>query len=239
MKKFFTLIALALAAVSANAQYSMSAQGRWNETTDVTVDPTTTAGKIGRIIFSLDNAEEIGGYQIQFTLPEGCTLVGSYTMDGDPYIKRYPTTEVEVVNEETGEVSTETVNTFTKMLVNADGAITIGVFKDPEKFAKETYVMPAGSGEVGHVQIRVPDDFKDTEIEFTSAISSPDAVTVASDIKYTAKVVVVSTEISTSIDRVDAQTLTGKEIYNLSGQRVSKPSQRGIYIVDGKKIMVK
>ena len=239
MKKFFTLIALALAAVSANAQYSMSAQGRWTETTDVTVDPTTTAGQIGRIVFSLENAEEIGGYQIQFKLPEGCTLMGSYTMDGAPYSERYPQAEVEVFNEETGEVTNETVNTFTKLLVNADGAITIGVFKDAERFAKETYLIPAGSGPVGHVQVRVPSDFKDTEIEFSSAISSPDAVTLASDIKYTAKLVVVPTEISTSIDRVDAQTLTGKEIFNLSGQRVSKPSQRGIYIVDGKKVMVK
>lgn len=238
MKKFFTLMALALAAVSANAQYSMSAKGRWTETTDVTVDPTTTAGKIGRIIFSLENADEIGGYQIQFTLPEGCTLVGSYTMDGDPYIDRYPTKEVEVVDEETGEVSTSNVNTFTKMLVNADGAVTIGVFKDPEKFAKETYVMPAGSGDVGHIQIRVPDDFQDTTIEFTSAISSPDAVTLASDIKYTANVKVVSTDIGTSIEGVKAETLTGKEIFNLSGQRVSKAT-RGIYIVDGKKVFVK
>ena len=56
---------------------------------------------------------------------------------------------------------------------------------------------------------------------------------------FSVQLVKVSTEISTAIDRVDAQTLTGKEIYNLSGQRVSKPSQRGIYIVDGKKIMVK
>ena len=41
----------------------------------------------------------------------------------------------------------------------------------------------------------------------------------------------------------DVQTLrsdsSNDTFYNLAGQRVSKPAQRGIYIMDGKKVVVK
>jgi hypothetical protein len=48
----------------------------------------------------------------------------------------------------------------------------------------------------------------------------------------------VSVAGGTNIDNVQTNTLSGRRvIYNLSGQRVANPTH-GIYIVDGKKVLI-
>ena len=126
----------------------------------------------------------------------------------------------------------------------SDGSTYIPISNNPDIFTKhpeaKSYMLPAGSGAIGHFEVRVPADFEGpATVTFKDVVYTDKDGNSVDAPDFTAQLVKVSTEISTAIDRVDAQTLTGKEIYNLSGQRVSKPSQRGIYIVDGKKIMVK
>ncbi|MCR4919128.1 MAG: hypothetical protein K5928_04845, partial [Prevotella sp.] len=43
---------------------------------------------------------------------------------------------------------------------------------------------------------------------------------------------------ATAIDGLAGEKTVGGEIYNLQGQRVTK-AQKGLYIIDGKKVMVK
>lgn len=47
---------------------------------------------------------------------------------------------------------------------------------------------------------------------------------------------------STAIDRVAAENENGKAVYNLQGQRVGTGTaglQKGVYIIDGKKVIIK
>jgi hypothetical protein len=41
------------------------------------------------------------------------------------------------------------------------------------------------------------------------------------------------------IDRINADSAAGEEIYDLSGRRLNKVGDKGVYIVNGKKIVVK
>lgn len=237
MKKFFTLMALALIAVSANAQSAFEADGGWVDTKDVTVVPGDADGKYGYVVVSLKNDEAIGGYQFFVEVPAGCTI-DSYAADnamedGKDYLAHYPCRE-----ERVGK-NTVLVNTWTTGLKETDKENTylVTAYKGAEDMqAKE--MSP-----VGYLFVVVPDDFEGpATIKFTEAsLSDPsgaggDLTTHCED--FECQLVKVTTGIGTSIEGVKAETLTGKEIFNLSGQRVSKAT-RGIFIVDGKKVFVK
>lgn len=258
MKKFFTLIALALAAVSANAQIKWSAEGRWTDTDDVTVDPTKPAGQIGRIYVNLENAVELGGFQFEIHLPEGVELQKGFCADdvkadvakGKEPTAHYPMEVSTDFDEDGNEIEVKshywTVDTYKEKKDEATGEIVPFEFPLAIGYYKSGFPMAPGTGTIGYFQVKVSDTFEGpATITMTKATcSTPESVTVVnedgtSEQEFSVQLVKVSTDINTAIDRVDAQTLTGKEIYNLSGQRVSKPSQRGIYIVNGKKIMVK
>ena len=45
--------------------------------------------------------------------------------------------------------------------------------------------------------------------------------------------------IETAIDNIEKPKSDVKQYYNLNGQRVTKPSQKGVYIVKGKAVIVK
>ncbi len=256
MKKFFTLIALALAAVSANAQTTtLSAKGIWDTRDDVTVSPDGSAKqRTGKAVISVTNDAPIAAVAFDIVVPEGCELRNadkSYFVTGADYADRFGEGVYDKdVEDEDGEViGTEKAPYWTGFGATAktDGSIYCPVIVDTKLFEKypdaKTYQLPAGEGAIGYIEVRVPSDFAGGKIQFKnvgSTIIKEDGNTATVECPdFEVEITPVSTEISTAIDRVDAQTLTGKEIYNLSGQRVSKPSQRGIYIVDGKKIMVK
>ncbi len=239
MKKFFTLMALALIAVSANAQSAFEADGGWADTKNVTVVPGDADGKYGYVVISLKNEEAIGGYQFTVEVPEGCTL-DSYAADnamedGKDYLAHYPCKEQKVGKK------TELVNTWTVGLTGTEKANTylVTAYKSGDT---PTDMEPHDMSPLGYLFVVVPDDFESGTIKFTEAsLSDPtgaggDLTTHCED--FEAQLVKVSTDIGTSIEGVKAETLTGKEIFNLSGQRVSKAT-RGIFIVDGKKVFVK
>ncbi len=256
MKKFFTLIALALAAVSANAQtISISGKGIWTETDNVTVSPDGSAKqRTGTIVLSVANDVPLGGIQMDLVVPEGCELRNAdkvYFMTNEDYVDRYGEDGYYLVDieDEDGEVIGQAKTPWWVgfgAVGKQDGSLylpiipNVNVSKDhPEVMS---YKLPAGDGAIGYLELRVPSTFTGDVLKFQNVAASidEDGNTKTIDCPdFEVTIEAVPTEISTSIDRVDAQTLTGKEIYNLSGQRVSKPSQRGIYIVDGKKIMVK
>ena len=63
-------------------------------------------------------------------------------------------------------------------------------------------------------------------------------VVITSENNTALRNVKVSVNVPSSIDNVQTTTLSGQRvIYNLSGQRVTNPT-RGIYIVDGKKVLL-
>lgn len=45
--------------------------------------------------------------------------------------------------------------------------------------------------------------------------------------------------VETAVERIAAPIATAKEIYNIAGQRVQKAEKAGLYIIDGKKVVVK
>lgn len=237
MKKFFTLMALALIAVSANAQSAFEADGGWVDTKDVTVVPGDADGKYGYVVVSLKNEEAIGGYQFKVQVPPGCTI-DSYAADnamedGKDYMAHYPCKE-----ERVGK-NTVLKNTWTTGLkeTETEGVYLVTAYKDKDD------MQPTEMSPLGYLFVVVPDDFEGpASIEFFEAALS-DPTGAGGDLTtqcepFSCQLVKVSTEIGTSIEGVKAETLTGKEIFNLSGQRVSKAT-RGIFIVDGKKVFVK
>lgn len=246
MKKFFTLIALALAAVSANAQATFSGEGRWTDTDDVTVangEGAKGSDKIGRVYVNLKNDVDLGGFQFKVYLPDGVTwqkdwTVADITSDvakGKEPTAHYPIEITTDYDDDGNEIEVKKNPWTYETTPTSDGGYLVTC-----KYQAGKPMVP-GEGAVGYFQVQVGDDFEGpATINFKDAVCSDvNATSIIEPQEFTVQLVKVSTEISTAIDRVDAQTLTGKEIYNLSGQRVSKPSQRGIYIVDGKKIMVK
>ena len=46
-------------------------------------------------------------------------------------------------------------------------------------------------------------------------------------------------EVETGIDEVNGENGNVKTIYDLAGRRVSTITERGMYIIDGKKVLVK
>lgn len=247
MKKFFTLIALALAAVSANAQTAtFTGEGRWSDTDDVTVatgEGSKASDRIGRVYVNVENDIPIGGYQFKYYLPEGVTMqkafvatdIAADVAKGKQPTLRYPFDISTDYDDDGNEIEVKKNRWTVGQVPTADGGYLVTAYYEAG------YPMEAGDGTVGYFQVQVPEDFAGpATINFKDcAAGSVEAVTLGGTKTFTVDLVVVSTDINTSIDRINADTLTGKEIYNLSGQRVSKPSQRGIYIIDGKKVMVK
>ena len=240
MKKFFTLMALALIAVSANAQSAFEADGGWVDTKDVTVVPGDADGKYGYVVVSLKNEEAIGGYSFKVTVPDGCT-VDSYAadnemQDGKDYLAHYPCEEKKVGK---------------NIVLTNLWTVGVGPSSEPNTYLVTAYkpttanseMQPKEMSPLGYLFVVVPDDFEGPgTIKFTEADLS-DPTGAGGDLTtqcepFSCQLVKVSTGIGTSIEGVKAETLTGKEIFNLSGQRVSKAT-RGIFIVDGKKVFVK
>ena len=238
MKKFFTLMALALIAVSANAQSEFKADGGWVDTQNVTVVPGDADGKYGKVVVYLANTDASAGYQFTVKLPAGCSMldyaVDNELEDGNDYLAHYPTKETKkgtkTIIENTYSLGTTPTSNENEYLVTAYYAASYGP------------MQPTEMSPLGYFYVEVPDDFEEGTIQFTqAALSDPtgaggDLTTQCPD--FSCQLVKVSTDIGTSIEGVKAETLTGKEIFNLSGQRVSKAT-RGIFIVDGKKVFVK
>jgi chaperone required for assembly of F1-ATPase len=55
---------------------------------------------------------------------------------------------------------------------------------------------------------------------------------------YALEIYYTLNDVPTKIEKTTANIQEGKIYYNLQGQRVNNPS-KGIYIVDGKKILIK
>ena len=245
MKKLFTLFAFALAAASVSAQDAkITISGPWYDTEDVTVDPSETlknGGRKGFLIVNMENSVEIQGYQFNCAVPEGATFY-AWDMDYEGSADRYT-----YIDDEDDEGEPIKRNRWTFMAVGADNntATYVGVFKNPDtKFdVANTPNIAPGNAPIGRVEIRVPSGYEqpnDNKIMvYNIAMTDKDGNTIVQNEQKDVALTADLTVVSTGIEAVTVESLTGKEVFNLSGQRVASPTQRGIYIVNGKKLYVK
>lgn len=244
MKKLFTLFAFALAAASVSAQDAkITISGPWYDTEDVTIDPSESlknGGRKGFLIVNMENSVEIQGYQFNVAVPEGANFQ-TWDMDYEGSKPRYT-----YIQEEDDEGEMVDVNRWTSMPVGAqDGSTYVGVFKNPDaKFdVANTPNIAPGNAPIGRVEIRVPSGYvqpADNKIKvYNIALTDKDGNTIVQNEQAADALTADLTVVSTGIEAVTVESLAGKEVFNLSGQRVASPTQRGIYIVNGKKLYVK
>ena len=244
MKKLFTLFAFALAAASVSAQDAkITISGPWYDTTDVTVAPEGTVkdGRTGYLIVNMENSVEIQGYQFNVSVPDGATF-NKWVMDYEGSHDRYT-----YYDDEDDEGEPIKVLRWAHMAVGADATKStyVGVYKsvDPKADVATTPNIAEGNGPIGRVEIRIPNTFtqpEDNKIRvFNIAMTDKDGNTIIQNEQKDDALTVDMTVVSTGIEAVTVESLAGKEVFNLSGQRVASPTQRGIYIVNGKKLYVK
>ena len=130
--------------------------------------------------------------------------------------------------------------TFTEKIVVAEGqTITNGDYKYIGSLAKTTLAAPETDATALDLYLSIDGTMKKPG-ENGATIKGMRAyfnVPVAA-VQAGVKLFIAGEDITTSIDEIDGQNIVNAPVYNLAGQRVGK-AQKGIYIVNGKKVLVK
>ena len=212
MKKIFTFFAVALLAISANAQ---TAKVAGPEEIVVLADDESPT----EVVLTCDNDFETVAWSFNSYAPEG-VQIDSGELTGDLY------------NNKRGKYTGTVITT-----ARTDGG-TIWAYADA---AETTYKMPAQPGDLLKWTIYTNSKFPEgsegvielKEIAF--GINDKDKAT-AEDVQI--KVRSVSAEEYTAIKGISMDNLKNAEIFNMSGQRVANAT-KGLYIINGKKVILK
>jgi len=121
-----------------------------------------------------------------------------------------------------GAAGEYTINTVASSETNVVDNVFVGVLADT-KVAAGIFVLMNGDLGVG---------FYETKKEFTVGANTAYIPAIAGARSF------IALDEATAIEGVAAEKVGNGEIYNLQGQRVVK-AQKGLYIIDGKKVMVK
>ncbi len=222
MKKIFTFFAVALLAISANAQTAkISAE-------DIVVladDETETYLEI-----NLNNDFPVSAWQANVELPDGIVIDGGELTDRCNQ-KR---------NKYTGTLGTT---------LASDGSYLITFYEATDDATKEMYAIAAGEGPVAKLALYTNSKFpegsegvikvRDTQWALGDGKTSyPGILDDGTEAPLEVKVKSVSAEEFTAIKGISMDNLKNAEIFNMSGQRVANAT-KGLYIINGKKVYVK
>lgn len=118
---------------------------------------------------------------------------------------------------------------------NVEGNLLEGTV-DATNISKEAYVLAKVDGEVGFYKAQMNKDegtafLNNANKAYLPVDKLPSSVQNAKALKFDFN--------TTAVENVEVETEGKKVIYDLSGRRVNEMAQPGIYIVNGKKVMVK
>ena len=171
-------------------------------------------GETFTLDISMDNTEEVCAWQAKVILPEGIDLVRNGSFYAVKLSDRHsPKFSIQVFrsSENSNEYTIIAFNTSLVPLTGNSGTVA-------------TLRLRAASTYSGESTIQVVNQSQ-SSMKGKSLKVSDKSHTIISD--------------ATAIETINADALEGKEVYNLNGQRVTKPTSRFVYIVDGKKVFIK
>jgi len=219
-----------------NADYGVNAAGTYditfmfdpvnklNNGYNLTCEVTATPATVAKTVSAAGYATYCSPYALDFTATEGLT---AYTakMDGS----KVTFSEVTKVPANTGlllkgEAGNYTINTTTETIAEISDNKLVGVTKAEEKEAG-IFVLLDGTKGVG---------FYKTTNAFTVGANTAYIKALPNDARF----IGFNLDEATGIEGVAAEKADNCEIYNLQGQRVMK-AQKGLYIINGKKVLVK
>ena len=171
-------------------------------------------GEIFTLDISMDNEEEVCAWQATVVLPEGIEFARKGGDYGIKLSEHHPTRySLQVFR------STEKSNEYTIIAYNTS--------LNPLK---------GNSGTLATLRLRASESYSGESM--IQVINQSQSTTKAKSLKVGDKSHTIVSD-ATAIETINADALKGKEVFNLSGQRVTKPTSRFVYIVDGKKVFVK
>lgn len=179
----------------------------------VAKDVTVSQGGTATVDIELNNDEEFTAFQMQLTLPEGISFVKN---------KRGNPTFEEGERFDDHSLSSSAIGMFTC------ASFSLAPFYDSEGVLLSINVSADANAEVGKtVQATL------SNIEFTTL--------AAKRVQFADIPIKITIAAPTAIDELpDGSDVKSGEWYTIDGQKLSgKPTQKGIYIVDGKKVAVK
>ena len=226
MKKFYMILGAALMMSSAMFaqhtidEYQLSA-------TDVEI---ANPGERGELSVSLTSPEALANANFRVYLPEGITIPKEYDEDLEE--------DVYVVSASTDLLKKGHTK---QVFVTDDGAMGIsiynvngGTFKAASGELIRITLEAASDVKVGEYEAKITDIDMDNEAANLMQSNGWSSKTWA-DIPFTIK---VGTE--TGINEIEAAEDWNGPVYDLNGRKINgKPAQKGVYIKNGKKVVVK
>ena len=177
-------------------------------------DITVVPGETFTLDINMDNADEVCAWQATVVLPEGIELVRKGTSYAVSLSDRHaPSYGVQVFRK------SSTSNEYTIIAYSAS-----------------LVPLTGNSGSVATLTLRASTNYKGSST--IQVVNQSQSSRQAKSTKIADKSHTIISD-ATAIETISIDKLKGKEVFNLSGQRVSKPTSRFVYIVDGKKVLVK
>lgn len=169
----------------------------------------------------MKNAAPVAGFEFTLQLPEGMTIATDADDKGMAELSTQRTT-------------TLCTNFFESSL---QGSSTLKVLCGTSKKDASTgalYAFSGNDGEVARITVNVADDTQ----AGTYPVTVKDAVLSTPDAKKMTLPVMMMAESTTGVSTLAAQEADAT-CYDLQGRRVLKPAKKGLYIVNGKKEVIR
>ena len=120
----------------------------------------------------------------------------------------------------------------------SDNALTGVTAVTPLKSDTENYIFAMRKATSANDPLSFAPLTSESEVNFPAGKAYIEVPASAFNGNVEARALVLTFDDATSIRSVDSRQLTVDSYYNLNGQRVSQPS-KGLYIVNGKKVVIK
>ena len=181
---------------------------------------TVESGTEQTLSLKMKNAEDAEGFEFDLYLPDGM----SFVLDADGFPETNLSTE---------RTTTRKTNSFDAVILPDGGLRVLAA-------STNASAISGHDGEVAQVKVRIDSDVPTGTYLLTLkeiAVSDVDCVSHRTD-ELVSGITVVSRE-PTSLRNVETDGDDDNTYYNMSGQRINKPSRSGVYIQRGKKVVVK
>ena len=177
-------------------------------------DITIVPGETFTLDICMENEEPVCAWQATVILPEGIELVKNGTSYEVSLSERHTARYSLMVSPRKGKPNEYTILAYSVSLVPLKG----------------------NSGAVATLKLHASDDYQGSST--IQVVNQSQTSMDAKSLKVADQSHTIIADAS-SIETVRVKDLKGKQVFNLSGEPVSKPTSRFIYVVDGKKVLVK
>lgn len=185
-------------------------------------DVNIEQGKTADLVLSFDAPEIAAAAQFNLTLPEGITIALDKN-DSPDFTKGALLTRDNTVS-----ITPQDGNVYQVLIYNTNAKAAVRTFTDKSGVLLTIPLEAAENATIG--------EEKGTLTGAKFANFDAQSVGVVPDAEFKINI----TAVATGINSIQADELAkAGKVYNLQGQRVSNTKQGGLYIVNGKKVIVK